>query len=54
MPSNRAFQQPFDPPMEYLRADPYDNQSGEAEYEDGSLSGCDFDTEKKILENTTL
>ena len=54
MPSTRAFQQPFDPPMEYLRADPYDNQSGEAEYEDGSLSGCDFDTGKKILENTTL
>ncbi len=33
---------PFDPPKRYLRTDPYDNQSGEAEYEDVGLGFGDF------------
>ncbi len=33
---------PFDPPRKYLRTDPYDNQSGEAEYEDMGLGFGDF------------
>ena len=37
LPSNSAFERNFDPPMTYVRQDPTDNQSGEAEYmaEDG-------------------
>lgn len=31
------FQAPFDPPKQFMRCDPYDNQSGEAEYEDYGL-----------------
>jgi hypothetical protein len=31
---NDAFQHDFDPPKAFMRADPYDNQCGEAEYED--------------------
>ena len=36
------FQSRFDPPKKFLRMDPYDNQSGEAEYEDENLffDGC--------------
>lgn len=31
------FQQPFDPPKFFMRADPFDSQVGEAEYEDRGL-----------------
>lgn len=35
--ANTALQADFDPPKQYLRIDPYDNQSGEAEYASGGL-----------------
>ncbi|HOA85457.1 MAG TPA: transglutaminase-like domain-containing protein [Bacillota bacterium] len=35
--ANTDFQQPFAPPKRFMRADPYDNQTGEAEYEDYGL-----------------
>lgn len=37
-----SFATAFDPPKKYLRTDPYDNQSGEAEYEDMGLGFGDF------------
>ena len=43
LPAARAFQTPFDPPKRHLRSDPYDNQNGEAEYEDEGLMSWDFD-----------
>ena len=38
IPINEAFQQQFMPPKKYWRADPYDNQCGEAEYNDRALA----------------
>lgn len=49
MPSNSAFQHDFDPPKAHLRFDPYDNQDGEAEYEDCGLPGKALDTTHAII-----
>ena len=43
MVANRAFQHPLDPPMTHWRADPYDNQLGEIEYEDPSLRWSEYE-----------
>lgn len=37
MVANNDFQQSFDPPKRFMRIDPYDNQSGEAEFESVGL-----------------
>ncbi|MBR5315297.1 MAG: transglutaminase domain-containing protein [Firmicutes bacterium] len=37
VPINNEFQVEFDPPKEFWRKDPYDNQMGELEYEDGGI-----------------
>ena len=50
MPAASQFQHPFYPPMTWNRNDPYDNQVGEAEYEDRSLRGEEYDTQHEILE----
>jgi len=42
---NRDFQQAFDPPKRFERADPYDSQTGEAEYEDRGLTGRETDVD---------
>ena len=42
------FQQPFSPEKTFLRDDPYDNQSGEAEWEDMPLHAKDL-TRRKVL-----
>ncbi len=42
MVANSRFQQEFDVKKSFLRADPYDNQRGEAEYEDKGLGFEDF------------
>ena len=42
-------QQPFSPTKTYLRDDPYDNQSGEAEYEDAPLHFSDTTRHKSLL-----
>lgn len=42
MVANSRFQQEFDVKKSFLRADPYDNQRGEAEYEDKGLGYEDF------------
>ncbi|MGI6239915.1 MAG: transglutaminase-like domain-containing protein [Christensenellales bacterium] len=44
------FQHEFDPPRKYMRYDPYDNQDGEAEYEDMPLSNGELLTEQVMLE----
>lgn len=49
LPAARAFQAPFDPPKRFLRADPYDNQSGEMEYADQRLDDRHFDHERTLL-----
>lgn len=51
LPAAREYQKDFAFPKKYLRSDPYDNQSGEAEYEDmGLLHGTDFDTTHEVVE----
>lgn len=44
-----AFQQPFYPEMRFLRHDPYDNQSGEAEYESAPIPGGLLTRRKTLL-----
>jgi hypothetical protein len=44
------FQQPFSPEKIFLRDDPYDNQSGEAEWEDMPLHAKDVTRRKVLLE----
>lgn len=44
------FQHQFDPPMSYVRYDPYDNQDGEAEYEDGLLLNSQIYTNQDMIE----
>ena len=48
MIANNEFMADFDPPNEYCRTDPYDNQSGEAEYPDRGLT-CNELSRSKIL-----
>ena len=42
-------QQPFAPVKAFLRDDPYDNQTGEAEYEDAPLHFEDLTRSKRLL-----
>lgn len=44
------FQHDYDPPMRFSRADPYDNQTGEVEFEDGPVDPGDFDGMVEVLE----
>ncbi len=44
------FQRQLDPPKKYMRLDPYDNQSGELEYENVVLSSADASWSKKLIE----
>ena len=44
------FQHEFDPPRKFLRYDPYDNQDGEAEYEDMPLLNSELLTDQEMLE----
>lgn len=49
MVSNRDVQQAFDPPKKHPRFDPYDNQSGEVEYEDRGLTHREFTCNRELL-----
>lgn len=42
IPINDGFQKEFHPPKKFYRIDPYDNQSGEAEYDDHGVKGDDL------------
>ena len=50
MVANSVFQREFDVKKSFLRADPYDNQRGEAEYEDRGLGFGDFCWKAEILQ----
>lgn len=50
MPSCSQFQADFLPPFSGLRQDPYDNQSGEAEYLDQALRAEEMETEHLVLD----
>lgn len=50
MPAVSQFQQPFCPPMRWIRNDPYDNQRGEGEYEDRSLRPGEYETAHQVIE----
>lgn len=43
IPINDGFQQEFDIPKKHWRVDPYDNQGGEAEYDDRGLGSREFE-----------
>ena len=49
MPANAEFQHDFFLPSRHLRYDPYDNQDGEAEFEDMRVPIQNIDTTHKVL-----
>ena len=49
MVANRDWQQEFDPPKKYLRADPVDSQDGEMEWADRELKRYEYSSEKEML-----
>lgn len=54
MVANSRFQQEFDVRRRFLRADPYDNQRGEAEYEDRGLGSEGVIWKAEILEASRI
>ena len=54
MAANSQFQWEFDPPKDHLRSDPTDNQQGEAEYPDRSLTRQELDCTWEVLEMRPL
>lgn len=48
--NNTEFATSFNPPKRYMRTDPYDNQSGEAEYADAPLFIRDFRSGRRVVE----
>ena len=54
MPAASEFQFDFNPPMKFLRHDPYDNQGGEAEYAHMRLESGDFETSQEVVSLTEL
>lgn len=49
MPANSEIQKNFNPPKEYLRADPIDNQRGEFEYENQGLPYAYLDVKQELI-----
>lgn len=49
MVANRGWQQEFDPPKDFLRADPVDSQDGEMEWDDRDLKRYEYSAEKEML-----
>ena len=50
MSATSSFQYDFNPQLNYLRRDPYDNQDGEIEYEDQRLSEEDYVTNQIVVD----
>lgn len=50
MVANSEFQHEFDPPKKHLRHDPYDNQVGEAEYEDRGLLREEYTVKWELID----
>lgn len=49
MVATNEFQKEFNPPMKYLRNDPYDNQSGECEYSYRAIKPNEYEVRKKVI-----
>jgi len=54
MPAASEYQFDFNPPMNFPRHDPYDNQGGEAEYIDMRLESGGFETSQEVVAITEL
>jgi transglutaminase-like putative cysteine protease len=52
MPANSAIMADFTPPKKHFRADPVDNQIGEAEYEDRGIPPFGTKTEQELISFT--
>lgn len=50
IPCCSQFQHEFMPPKSFMREDPYDNQVGEAEFEDRGLMACEYKTRQQVVE----
>ena len=49
MVANSELQAEFDPPKQYLRIDPFDNQRGEAEYAERGLLWTEVEHDFEVL-----
>lgn len=54
MVANSEFQHEFDPPKQYWRHDPYDNQVGECEYENKEIRREEFRAKYELVEMRKL
>lgn len=54
LPAAREFQADFSPSFKHLRNDPYDNQEGEAEYEDAGLRADEYETRFEMVKAELL
>ena len=54
MPANAEYQHDFYIPFKNLRYDPYDNQDGEAEWDDASVPGRLTDTDHEVISVETF
>lgn len=54
MAANNTFLAEFDPPKKHWRIDPYDNQSGEAEYEDRGLRTDELTVTCEVIQMTKV
>ncbi|WP_312699719.1 transglutaminase-like domain-containing protein [Sedimentibacter sp.] len=54
MVANSELQHEFDPPKQYFRHDPYDNQEGECEYEDRGIRREEFRRKFELIEMKKL
>ena len=54
LPLCRAFQQEMNPPKQFMRFDPYDNQNGEIESLTRALDGSEYDTDAHVISYTEL
>lgn len=52
--ANNDFQRSFDPPKRFMRTDPYDNQSGEAEYASYGLGFGELKKSRRVLSSEKL
>ena len=50
IPCCGQFQHEFMPPKSFMREDPYDNQVGEAEFEDRGLMSGEYQTRQQVME----
>lgn len=49
LPANSEYQHDFYVPFRHLRHDPYDNQDGEAEYDDETVPGAEMDSAHEAI-----